>query len=161
MKIVAALALTVLIMTTAYARPNEKWAEIQRRADAGDEDAAKRIKFFSLAGELPADPPSGILQAYKANCCGQADAYEADDWEFDADGNTVAVLTCNEPSDCEAIPGKTPIQAGTRIKIPTNKIMTPGKPVNDTGHGWVFLSIRNINGAPVPVVMCYSNGSGQ
>lgn len=158
------LALFSLSYDSANSRPNERWAQIQNRANGGDltctgacmEDAMRRMLFFQGSGYLPADPANNAFLPFKQNCCGQADAYEADDFEVDKDGSTIAILTCNEPMDCEAIPGKTVRAPGTKFKIPSTKIMVPGRPINNTGHGWVFLTAGN-----PPAIICYSEPSGQ
>lgn len=169
------LALFSLSYDSANSRPNERWAQIQNRANGGDptctgacmEDAMRRMMFFQGSGYLPADVANGALQPFKQNCCGQADAYEADDYEVDHSDcgfnpddpdecGIIAILTCNEPMDCEAIPGKTVRQPGTKFKIPHNKTMIPGRPINNTGHGWVFLTAGN-----PPAIICYSHPSGQ
>lgn len=147
----------------AYARPNQKWADV----------SIERQLFFGAA-KMPDSP--------RQSCCGEADAYEADDYEVDADGGLVAILTCNEPDVIDGIDGRghqrghCSIQGeltyetdngegpetvtrparppGTRIKIPMEKILKPGQPENKTGHGWVFLS--PIDGR----VWCYAWASG-
>src|SRR5208282_4404417 len=47
--------------------------------------------------------PTG--ESEHGNCCGEADAYEADDVFVDAAGATWAVLTCNGTDACKEVPG--------------------------------------------------------
>jgi hypothetical protein len=69
-----------------------------------------------------------------ASCCGEADAYWADQVETDADGRTVAVITDDRPDE----PLKRPhVPIGTRIVVPPNKIKWDQG--NPTGHIVIFL----------------------
>jgi hypothetical protein len=146
--------------TPAFARPNQQWADV----------SSERREFFGAA-KMPDSP--------RQSCCGEADAYEADDYEVDANGNLVAILTCNEPDVIDGIDGRgiqrghCSIQEeksvddgegglavrparppGTKIVIPMGKILRPNEPINKTGHGWVFMSGDGH-------VFCYTWGSGQ
>lgn len=73
------------------------------------------------------------------SCCGVADAYWADEYE-DKDGHYIAIIT-----DDRYVPLRKPIQLGTRITIPYNKLPNPGaqKP-NPTGHGIVFMNYGSV-----------------
>lgn len=68
------------------------------------------------------------------DCCDQKDAYLADDFASDNEGNYIAIITdgsANEYYNKPAIPN------GTRIVIPKDKVKSfPPAP----GHGVVFLS---------------------
>ena len=151
-----ALAL-LLATTTAYGRPNEKWAQV----------SPERRDFFRDA-HMPDSP--------RVSCCGLADAYEADDFDTDPDGGLVAIITCNEPDvpdtdkcriqaprvyeDEEGnqleIPARPP---GTRIKIPAEKILKPRAPDNKTGHGWVFINPDGGNVAQSNCVRGHATGT--
>lgn len=60
------------------------------------------------------------------SCCGEADAFEADDFERDGD-HYVAIIT----------DGKGSIPNGTRIPVPNSKMKWDSG--NPTGHGIIFL----------------------
>jgi hypothetical protein len=91
----------------ANARDNGQW---------NDQPASVRQWFQSL---MQPDNPN-------MSCCGEADAYEADTFEIEGD-HYVAVIT----------DGKGVIPAGTRIKIPNQKMKWDKG--NPTGHGIVFI----------------------
>ena len=129
--------------------------------DAAQTESGKiRSEYLSKAGTLPIyryseetgkSEPSG--ETYHANCCGEADAYEADDVFVDAEGNTWAVLTCNDPDDCKEVQGKEIRQPGTKIKVPPDRVLLNYEPTNLTGHGWIYLSP---NSGDTPAVYCWS-----
>jgi hypothetical protein len=76
------------------------------------------------------------------SCCGDGDAYMADDFEIGPHGELYAIITGEYPS----VPGEyasaypNTIHKGSKILIPPNKInqakLNGGNP---TGHGVVFL----------------------
>jgi hypothetical protein len=68
-----------------------------------------------------------------ASCCGEADAYWADDVHV-RNGKTYATVTDDRTDE----PLKRPhVDIGTEIEIPNNKLKWDGG--NPTGHGIVFL----------------------
>jgi hypothetical protein len=69
-----------------------------------------------------------------ASCCGEADAYWADDVHF-RDGKTYATITDDRPDEPR---GRPHVDVGTEIEIPNNKLKWDKS--NPTGHGVVFLS---------------------
>src|ERR1017187_4155405 len=98
------------------------------RDAAVTEEGRVRAEYLSKAGTLPSykyDAETGISaptgESYHGNCCGEGDAYEADDVFVDADGVTWAVLTCNHPDDCKEIPGKEARAPGSKWKVPPAK----------------------------------------
>lgn len=105
-----ALALTLVLLPPATARDNGQW---------GSQAADVRHWFQSLM--QPDDPHS--------SCCGEADAFEADQFEVQ-DDHYVAIIT----------DGKGEIPNGTRIPVP-NKKMKWDKG-NPTGHGIIFINAR-------------------
>jgi hypothetical protein len=133
--------------------------------DAAQTEAGKiRSEYLSKAGTLPSyryseetgkSEPTG--ETYHANCCGEADAYEADDVFIDAEGSTWAVLTCNDPDDCKEVQGKEVRQPGTKIKVPQDRVLLNYEPPNFTGHGWIYLSP---NSGDNPAVYCYAAPAG-
>jgi hypothetical protein len=98
----------LLAVAQVFARPGPQWA---------GEPESIRQWFQSL---MQPDNPS-------MSCCGEADAYEADNFEEDASGNYVAIIT----------DGKGVIPNGTHITIPDAKIKWDKG--NPTGHGFVFI----------------------
>lgn len=66
------------------------------------------------------------------SCCGEADAYEADDFEQDGE-NWVAIITGQGPPT----EYKPYVKEGTRIKVPNVKMKWDQG--NPTGHGIIFL----------------------
>lgn len=152
------LLYAALSLVPAHARDGGQWAQV----------SPERKQFFNDA-KMPDSP--------RQSCCGEADAYEADDFDSDPDGTLVAIITCNEPDvitgqdkhgnpvgycsiegertydndgDKTTVPARPP---GTRIRIPAEKILKPHKPENLTKHGWVFLGSDDR-------VYCYEFGFG-
>jgi len=82
-----------------------------------------------------------------ASCCGEADAYWADEIHV-KDGKTYVTITDDRPDEPRSRPH---IEIGTEIEIPTNKLKWDKS--NPTGHGIVFLS-RN------RYVFCYVHPGG-
>lgn len=78
------------------------------------------------------------------SCCGQADAYWADSFEMQCEGEGeakkclyVAIIT--DPRDIDGRPTR---EIGTKVVIPNHKIKSfrdAGAKGNPTGHGIVFL----------------------
>ena len=81
------------------------------------------------------------------SCCGESDAYWADSFEVDKDGNTVAIITDMRP---DAPLNRPHIEPGTKIRIPPNKVMNDGG--NPTGHFVLFVGSGG-------TVFCYVTGS--
>jgi hypothetical protein len=69
-----------------------------------------------------------------ASCCGEADAYWADDVHV-RDGRTYATITDGRP---DGPLGRPHVPNGTEIEIPNNKLKWDRG--NPTGHGVLFLS---------------------
>jgi hypothetical protein len=96
------------------------------------------------------------------NCCGEADAYWADEFETNDEGNLVAIVT--DPRDDNQFhrgvtgAARVHVPIGTRVEIPQRKIITfPQQPPNKTHHGWVWLSpYTDENNDPISWnVICY------
>jgi hypothetical protein len=89
---------------------------------------------------------SGVLQPHsKTRCCGEGDAFIADEWEQGPDGGWVAIITEDYPSipvdDGEGGSFQSlGVPKGTRIPIDPQR-MDDEHQGNPTGHGVVFLSI--------------------
>jgi hypothetical protein len=116
--IIIALA---LLTAPAAARDNGQWE---------DQPAFLRQWFQKL---MQPDNP------YQS-CCGEADAFEADNFEVNGD-QYVAIITN----------GKGVIPEGTRIPVPNQKIKWDDG--NPTGHGIIFIGV---NGQ----VFCYVTPGG-
>lgn len=70
------------------------------------------------------------------SCCGEADAYEADD--FEVNGNQYVAIVTDTRGDVFPNGVTRPhIEPGTRIVVPNNKLKWDAG--NPTGHGWVFI----------------------
>jgi hypothetical protein len=122
-KLIAPLAALILggALCHALARPGPQWA---------DEPLAVRQWFQSLM-----QPDNPYL-----SCCGEADAFEADDFEIEGD-HYVAIITN----------GKGVIPSGTRIAVPNHKMKWDRG--NPTGHGIIFIGSQG-------QVYCYVTPSG-
>ena len=122
-KLIAPLAALILggALCAALARPSPQWA---------DEPLAVRQWFQSL---MQPDNPY-------VSCCGEADAFEADDFEIEGD-HYVAIITN----------GKGVIPSGTRIAVPNHKMKWDRG--NPTGHGIIFIGSQG-------QVYCYVTPSG-
>ena len=82
-----------------------------------------------------------------ASCCGEADAYWADEVHV-RDGKTFAVIT----DDRDDAPLRRPhIAPGTEIEIPSHKLKWDRG--NPTGHNLLFVT-------PTGYVFCFVQGSG-
>lgn len=84
----------------------------------------------------------GLMQPdnYNVSCCGEADAYWADD--FEVQGNEyLAIIT-----DDRTVPGRPHIAPGTKVVIPNYKLKYDAG--NPTGHGIVFMNT-------IGTVYCY------
>lgn len=86
-------------------------------------------------GTMWSDAPGGNRQWFQSlmqpdnpylSCCGEADAYQADNFETEGD-QYVAIIT----------DGKGVIANGTRIKVPNKKMKWDAG--NPTGHGVIFI----------------------
>jgi hypothetical protein len=122
-KLIAPLAALILggALCAALARPSPQWA---------DEPLPVRQWFQSL---MQPDNPN-------LSCCGEADAFEADDFEIEGD-HYVAIITN----------GKGVIPSGTRIAVPNHKMKWDRG--NPTGHGIIFIGSQG-------QVYCYVTPSG-
>lgn len=82
---------------------------------------------------------SSVKQPHsKTTCCGEADAYIADEWEVGEDGGWVAIISRDYPGNPIGTPTP-PVPAGTRIPIPAQR-MDDEHQGNPTGHGVVFMA---------------------
>lgn len=122
--------LMIVLMFTAHARDLGQW-----------ENGDKTVREWYQALMQPDNPTM--------SCCGEADAYWADDVHF-RDGKTYAVVT----DDRDDAPLKRPhIPVGTEVEVPNNKLKYDRG--NPTGHGVLFVSP-----APYGYVYCYVQPGG-
>ena len=104
---ILAVGIAGLLLMPALARDNGQWEGA---------DPAIREWFQSL--RQPDHP--------RVSCCGEADAFEADNFEVAGD-HYVAVIT----------DGKGVIPNGTRVSVPNSKMKWDRG--NPTGHGIIFI----------------------
>lgn len=104
-----------LTMHFARARDNGQWEA---------QDPSIREWYQSL---MQPDAPT-------ASCCGEADAYFAD--EIHVRGGKVFAVITDDRDDVSR--GRPHVDVGTEIEIPDNKLKWDRS--NPTGHGVVFLS---------------------
>lgn len=91
-----------------------------------------------------------FAEAPVRSCCGEGDAYEADEFLDAKDGVTLIITDdgknlCHDEWDEEGgtyKSCKTAVPAGTRIFVPEDKLKYA--PKNPTGHGVVFLRQGNL-----------------
>lgn len=162
----AVFGVVALWGAVSHGRPSDQWSYAQMVEKFGEAEARARKQFFA-AGTLPTED---LKKERRVSCCGEADAYEADDFDTDVDGNVVAILTCNDPRNCDfgteatyddngdtvtafTGSGKPEIAAGTRFKVMPHQILVPNAPPNLTGHGWIFIGAGK-------KVLCYGFPSG-
>ena len=82
-----------------------------------------------------------------ASCCGEADAYFADDVHV-RDGKTYVIVTDDRADEPR---GRPHIEIGTEIEVPNHKLKWDKS--NPTGHGVIFLSRNHY-------VFCYVQPGG-
>lgn len=107
--------------SAALARDNGQW---------GNQPANIRDWFQHLM-----QPDNPIM-----SCCGEADAFEADNFEVDGD-HYIAIIT----------DGKGKLPNGTRLPVPNAKMKWNAG--NPTGHGILFIG-------PGQKIYCYVTPSG-
>ncbi len=120
------------------------WGALAYARDLGQwENSDPKIKAWFQSLRQPTDPG--------ASCCGESDAYYADSFEVNTDGDYVAIIT-DERDDA---PLRRPhIDVGTKIVVPKERIkFDQGNP---TGHGIIFVAaIRQDNKVIGGIVYCY------
>ncbi len=115
---VLALMWALLIATNAFARDGGQW-----------EGLDPRIKEWFENLKQPDHP--------RVSCCGEADAYEADNFEVEGD-HYVAIITGHR--------AVASIPLGSRIPVPRQKMKYDAG--NPTGHGIIFIDAQRR-------VLCY------
>jgi hypothetical protein len=154
-----------MLFGMAHGRPNPEWKSQRLQAQYNDdEQTLRRLDYISRAGTVLCPIEAmfcgmGGVSTYHVNCCGQGDAYEADDFKV-VDGVAYAVLTCNDPEDCREIVGKVPRSPGSMFKIPVAKTLVNHDPVNDTGHGWIWIAPGATDENDDPIIYCWAAPPG-
>ena len=112
------LTVAVLLMGRhAHARDNGSWADTSPKV---------RQWFQSL---MQPDAPM-------VSCCGESDAYEAD--EYSVEGDTVVAVITDERGDMFPNGVTRPhIEPGTKVRVPAGKVKWDAG--NPTGHGIIFI----------------------
>ena len=127
-----ALALTVLAIwtaTLAHSRDQGQW-----------ENADPRISEWYRTLMQPDNP--------NVPCCGEADAYWADEYHVNDKGELIVTITDTRPDE----PLKRPhIPVGTKFIVPATKLTY--RRGNPTGHAILFVS-------PTPVIYCFVQNGG-
>lgn len=116
------LLLLIAIAPRAYSRDGGQWA---------DAPVSVRQWFQSL---MQPDNPY-------MSCCGEADAFEADNFEIEGD-HYVAIITKGKEGS---------FPAGTRVQVPNAKMKWDKG--NPTGHGIIFIGSQG-------QVYCYVTPGG-
>lgn len=165
MKTVYIIIAIVALMVTTNTSRSKNWDRLQwiQAQNEGDEEMLRNLKFKATAGAVSCDKYTGSMcvnGAVAISCCGEADAYEADNTFVDALGNTWAELTCNDPRNCREIKGKVPRAPGEKFRVPTERVLLKDHPHNDTGHGWVWISATSNDIDGLPAVLCWAAPGG-
>lgn len=86
----------------------------------------------------------------RISCCGDGDAFVADDFEVGPHGEFYAIITGDYPEEQTDPPGaRQPITRGSKILIPPNKLNRAREDGgNPSGHGVVFIGASG-------TVLCY------
>lgn len=127
-RLLAALA-CVCVVAFAHARDLGQW-----------DNADPSIAAWYSSLRQPDNP--------SISCCGESDAYWADQAKTGPNGETIAIITDDRPDE----PLRRPhVPIGTEIVVPAHKLKWDRG--NPTGHVVIFLS-RNLD------VLCYVQGTG-
>jgi hypothetical protein len=117
-RICLAAMCALMIAANAFARDSSQWT---------GQDSRIRKWFEQL--KQPDHP--------RVSCCGEADAYEADNYEVEGD-HYIAIITGHR--------AVTNIPVGSRIPVPNRKMKFDAG--NPTGHGIIFIDAQRR-------VLCY------
>ncbi len=135
MKYLAPFLLLIALLLPTPAFPHE-----HGRTDPAWEATPPEVQEW-YRGLMQPDVPT-------ISCCGESDAYWADEVHVNKDGETVAVIT-DDRDDAPFHRHHVPV--GTEIIVPPNKLKWDRG--NPTGHGIIFLSNQNY-------VWCYVQPGG-
>lgn len=96
---------------------------------------------------------------YPNSCCGEADAYEADIYQRNADGSYDVEITNGDTIKFPDGQERPEIPTGTKVHVPKTKINPPIETQgNPTEHAWLFVSVsRAIGGEVTPgLIYCFT-----
>jgi hypothetical protein len=80
---------------------------------------------------------------YPHSCCGEADAYEADIYQRNADGSYDVEITDGSEKTYPDGTFRIGLKNGTKVRVPSDQINpTTETQFNPTGHAWLFVSAR-------------------
>lgn len=106
----------------ALAKPGEQWAQNDPETSA----------WFARQ-KMPDNP--------RQSCCGEADAYHADQVEVTADGKVFAIVTDTRD---DALLSRPHIAIGTRFEVPPWKNKDTRADPNPTGHSILFVGAGGV-----------------
>jgi hypothetical protein len=126
MKFALAVIAAVAILCPALARDN------------GWEDTPPNVRKWYQSLMQPDNP--------YISCCGEADAYQSD--EYEVDGDTIVAIITDDRDDTFSNGATRPhVPPGTKFRVPANKVKWDAG--NPTGHGIIFL------GGGGAIIYCY------
>jgi hypothetical protein len=92
------------------------------------------------------------------SCCGEGDAYWADEYHLDKDGKLIATIT--DDRDDEPLK-RLHVPIGTQYVVPQNKVVDATKQKgNPTGHTVVFLGTTYGADYHTRSILCWVGGGG-
>lgn len=121
---------SVLLLSTCLFSFNATAGDLWRLQHANDPDAACDVVCEWVKELKQPDNPF-------VSCCGEADRFEADEYEVDKQRNLIAIIT----------DGKGIIPNGTKILVPERRVKWDRG--NPTGHGQIFINVGS------QTVYCY------
>jgi hypothetical protein len=126
MKFALAAIAAVAVLCPALARDN------------GWEDTPPNVRKWYQSLMQPDNP--------YISCCGEADAYQSD--EYEVDGDTIVAIITDDRDDTFSNGVTRPhVPPGTKFRVPANKVKWDAG--NPTGHGVIFL------GGAGAIIYCY------
>lgn len=139
--------LTPLLLFATSALAGEGWESRPHVCDQSTGPRLERCQEWIRTVQRPDIP---------ASCCGDADAFIADDFEVDAEGNLYAIITADYPEppgyleeDGTLTKPSFVVRRGMKILIPEAKRNHDPRDANMSGHGVVFMMPSN------GTVLCY------
>jgi len=135
--VLAAIA-CLLAMISAQARDLGQWDAV---------DPQVKLWYQHLV-----QPDNGL------SCCGESDAYWADEYHVDAKGNLIATIT--DDRDDKPL-GRYHVPLGTKYIVPQNKVVDATRQRgNPSGHTIIFLGTLFNNDPTTRPVLCWVGGGG-
>jgi hypothetical protein len=138
------IALAVSVATSLPVQSRDGWEGRPLVCDPAAIQNGQRLQLCQEWVATVKQPDTRI------SCCGDGDAFVADDFEVGPHGEYYAIVTGDYPQEQSDVPGaRRPIIRGSRILIPPNKLnraLEDGG--NPSGHGVVFIGATG-------EVLCY------